>query len=95
MASANHETVGWTFRGWDGGHYICTHYRPETGFFMRCVKEPDPGVRIRAYGALVDVSERAIGRTYHRLDGETMPWPHDKCCLCYICKADADKETGR
>jgi hypothetical protein len=84
--SKEHETVGWTFQAWDGGHYVCTHYLPKTGFVMRCVKAPNPMLGGRKVGTIVDISERAIGRTYHRIDSE--PTQHDKRCLCYICRRE-------
>lgn len=53
-----HSTVGHRFRGPFGGTYRCTSYDSRTGFWME--NEADPKDRR-------DVSERAPGRTYHRI----------------------------
>ena len=51
-----HETVGQHFRGPEGT-YACVAYDWRTGFWMKDVKT----------GVDRDVSERALGRTYHRI----------------------------
>lgn len=47
--------VGNRFRGWDGRTYKCTAYDPNSGFWML------------AEDRVANISERAIGRTYHQI----------------------------
>ena len=53
-------TIGYRFRAWDKRTYLCTGYDPRHGFWMRSVDEGKP--------ILKNVSERAVGRTFHRVD---------------------------
>ena len=55
----DHPTVGHNFKSWDGHTYYCDSYDPAIGFWMTDVDDP---------GNRRNVSERAIGRTYHRVD---------------------------
>jgi hypothetical protein len=50
-------TVGKKYRGFDQRIYECFGYDPRHGFWMRTVDEGEP--------RQTNVSERAIGRTYH------------------------------
>ena len=52
----NHDTVGHNFRGWDLKIYFCDSYDPRIGYWMTETGEP---------GNRRNVSERAIGRTFH------------------------------
>jgi hypothetical protein len=54
----DHDTVGHKFRSWDGNIYFCDSYDPRIGFWMTDVGNPDNRK---------NVSERAIGRSYHKL----------------------------
>lgn len=47
--------VGATYTGWDGFVYECTSYDPKCGFWMEAPERK------------TCVSERAIGRTFHRV----------------------------
>jgi hypothetical protein len=47
--------VGKRYKGWDGNVYECTSYDPSCGFWMESSERR------------TCVSERAIGRTYHRV----------------------------
>lgn len=51
------ETVGATFHAWDGNDYKCVAYAPRSGFWM---------VLVGSSTVATNVSERAIGRTYHK-----------------------------
>jgi len=55
----DHPVIGRSFRGWDGKTYLCESYDPTCGYWMTAV---DGSRR-------TNVSERAIGRTYHRIEG--------------------------
>lgn len=55
----DHPVVGKTFRAWDGKNYYCDSYDPSCGFWMTAKDDP----KIRR-----NVSERAIGRTFHEID---------------------------
>lgn len=59
----DHETIGRKFRGPWGDIYYCDSYDRRIGFWM---------TKLDAAGSLTkertNVSERAIGRTYHRID---------------------------
>ncbi len=52
----DHETVGRNFRAFGGEIYYCDSYDPRIGFWMTNVK---------GNGDRRNVSERAIGRTFH------------------------------
>ena len=88
MSPKQHETVGHYFKA-HGDVYLCIRYLPRTGFFMRCIeKGQTQGLLNRAVGEVVDVSERAIGRTYHRIiDGAwgCLYEAHEPPCACYVC----------
>lgn len=68
------ETVGRQFRAWDGALYLCTRYLRREGFWMRVVVE-SPTLCRRKVGEETCVSERAIGRTFHRE-------PEEPCEAC-------------
>ena len=59
----DHHTVGRRFRAWDGHTYFCDSYDPGCGYWMTregsATNQTDADRR--------NVSERAIGRTYHRV----------------------------
>jgi hypothetical protein len=60
----DHDFVGKYFRGWlKGVVYHCDSYDPSCGYWMTPVttSEENPNPQ------RTNVSERAIGRTYHRL----------------------------
>lgn len=57
----DHETVGHNFKGWDGKVYFCDSYDPRIGFWMTEVGNTENRK---------NVSERAIGRTYHLVGGK-------------------------
>lgn len=52
----DHETVGRTFTAWNGERYWCDSYDSRIGFWM---------TNIDNEGDRRNVSERAIGRTFH------------------------------
>lgn len=52
--------VGRYYRAWDGRTYLCFAYDPRQGFWMRAVDAGAPRE--------TNVSERAIGRTYHPVE---------------------------
>ena len=80
-----HETVGWRFRA-GGAIYRCTRYTP-TGFDMLLVEGEDTIYDPpRRPGYVTNVSERAIGATFHRVYRDNEPTPHEQPCVCYICK---------
>ncbi len=51
-----HHTVGKRFKGWDGFHYFCDSYDPRCGYWMTN----------EATQERKNVSERAIGATFHQ-----------------------------
>lgn len=55
-----HETVGSYFQGWSGAIYYCDSYDPRIGFWMTSVRDS---------ADRRNVSERAIGRTFHEMHG--------------------------
>jgi hypothetical protein len=52
------KVVGKRYRAWNSEIYLCTGYDPRAGFWMRNVLDE---------GDLRNVSERAIGGTYHEV----------------------------
>ena len=72
----DHETVGRWFKAWDGRIYFCNYHNPADGFCMTAVMEPDGTLSDEPhpdqFGAVgrsrvTVISERAIGRTFHRI----------------------------
>lgn len=53
----DHPTVGKYFRGYDQIVYFCDSYDSDIGFWMTPIAE----------GERKNVSERAIGRTFHQI----------------------------
>ena len=53
----DHHTIGKRFKAWDGHVYLCDSHEDNHGYWMTRVD--DPTVR-------KNVSERAIGRTFHK-----------------------------
>ncbi len=51
------DTVGHRFKNVEGLFWLCYGYDPRTGFWMKSEET----------GEVCNVSERAIGRTYHRV----------------------------
>lgn len=56
VTHANHPVVGHYFRNWEGKIYFCDSYDPQLGYWMTDVLD---------HCHRRNVSERAIGRTYH------------------------------
>ena len=84
MAEVVHDVVGWRFKGPFGVVVRCTRYLPERGFFMKVIANASDAYR--RMGEEFDVSERAIGRTFHRIDGDAAPAIHERPCRCSVCK---------
>ncbi|MBM5458640.1 hypothetical protein H8F21_13805 [Pseudomonas sp. P66] len=63
----DHETIGFTFKGWDDHEYFCDSWESNLGFWMTRVDAP-PERRADAHSEFRrNVSERAIGRTFHQV----------------------------
>lgn len=60
--SPDHTVIGRYFRAWDGKDYLCESWVENMGYWMA---EVDTKQRIIPDGRRTNVSERAIGRTYH------------------------------
>lgn len=59
------EIVGQKFKAWDGQTYICDSYDPAIGFWMTRVDAPEDRKTDQHSEWRRNVSERAIGRTFH------------------------------
>ena len=84
-----HPTVGYRFRS-GPLIYLCTSWDRSCGFWMEVVEgSGDVLYPSRKVGDRVNVSERAIGRTYHRAGyGADEPYraEHATGCNCFICE---------
>lgn len=80
-----HRTVGRKFQSF-GAIYVCTSWDRTCGFWMEMVSGEDTLFRDRRPGERVNISERAIGRTYHRVHGDTSYARHDDGCNCAVCE---------
>ena len=60
----NHPAIGQTFRAWDGEQYICDSWEKNLGYWMFRTGEHDGLIRR-------NVSERAIGATFHKVAKST------------------------
>lgn len=58
----DHNVIGQTFKAWDGHRYICDSWEQDLGFWM--FRTDENGDLVRR-----NVSERAIGATYHPVAG--------------------------
>lgn len=59
-----HDTIGVVFKGHDGKMYLCDSWEDRAGFWMT---EVDRNTLVVVPGGRrTNVSERAIGRTFHR-----------------------------
>lgn len=84
--SEQHETIGHVFKSF-GYRLRCLRWTNATGFFFRVLSVPDDGetdIFHRKVGDIVDTSERAIGRTYHRDYDDESYEPHEAPCECNI-----------
>lgn len=61
----NHETIGRTFTAWDGHKYFCDSWEENLGFWMTRVDAPLERRADKHSEYRKNVSERAIGRTFH------------------------------
>lgn len=83
------DCIGHTWRGWDGGVYLCTRYVYNQDFWMRLVQVPeDADVRTRRIGDETCISIRAINRTYHRADFFAPAVAHESPCDCETCNPE-------
>jgi len=82
-----HPTVGRKFRAF-GAVYRCTSWDRSCGFWMEMVGGKDE-LFGRHAGARVNVSEAAIGRTYHRVYDDGTYARHDNGCNCAVCEPPA------
>lgn len=72
----DHPVVGHLFIGWPGGLYYCDSYDPRIGYWMTPIKS---GQERR------NVSERAIGRTYHEQYPLLSGWNGlVRCRTCFL-----------
>lgn len=71
----DHETIGRRFKAWDGHVYYCDSYDSEIGFWMTREDCPPEHRNDQDREWRRNVSERAIGRTYHRI------WEDGFCAL--------------
>ncbi len=60
----DHDTIGQHFKAHDGKYYWCDSWVENMGFWMTEVDKDTQ--RIVPEGRRTNVSERAIGRTFHR-----------------------------
>lgn len=63
----DHAVVGKTFRAFGGDLYFCDSYDPAMGYWMRHVDAPAENYNDQHSKWRRNVSERAIGRTFHRV----------------------------
>lgn len=85
MSKEQHETVGRLF-SFCGARYRCFRYEEGNGFWMRLVDDGDNVFSNRVKGYEGCVSERAIGRTYHRVYNDDSYEEHNQPCDCHVCK---------
>lgn len=67
ITDPNHETIGQTFKAWDGHTYFCDSWESNLGFWMTRVDAPAERQTDLHSKYRRNVSERVIGRTYHRV----------------------------
>lgn len=62
------DVVGQRFKAWDGHVYVCDSYDPRIGFWMTREDAPETNKADTEGTWRRNVSERAIGRTFHVID---------------------------
>lgn len=62
-----HEVIGKTFRAWDEHQYICDSWEANAGYWMTRVDAPEENRNDQHSEFRRNVSERAIGRTFHQV----------------------------
>lgn len=60
--------VGSKFKAWDGHVYVCDSYEPGLGFWMTREDAPEEHRADREGEWRRNVSERAIGATFHAIE---------------------------
>lgn len=61
----DHEVVGKTFKAWDGHLYVCDSWEENLGYWMTRTDAPPERRADQRSEFRRNVSERAIGRTFH------------------------------
>lgn len=64
----DHPTIGRTFRAWDGQKYFCDSWQENLGYWMTRVDAPTERRADLHSEYRRNVTERAIGRTFHLCD---------------------------
>lgn len=86
-------TIGYRYRGWDGGVFLIERYDARYDYQVVCVEETaQECLGSRKQGERFFISPRAVGRTYHRIDWDEEGQPHVQPCDCRFCK---NPEEGR
>lgn len=62
--------IGKRFKAWDGYIYICDSYEPSYGLWMTREDAPDENKQDVEGEWRRNVSERAVGRTFHIIHGD-------------------------
>ena len=65
VTDPDHEVIGRTFTAWDGHQYRCDSWEQNMGFWMTRVDAPVERHADKHSEFRRNVSERAIGRTFH------------------------------
>lgn len=63
----DHQTIGRTFSAWDGYKYFCDSWEENLGYWMTRIDAPNDRQADQHSEFRRNVSERAIGRTFHLL----------------------------
>lgn len=65
--SPNHHTIGKKFKGWNGFTYYCDSWVENMGYWMTRVDAPEENKADEHTEWRTNVSERAIGATFHEI----------------------------
>lgn len=69
----DHETIGQVFKAWNGYVFECDSWEENLGFWMTRIDAPEDRRADTHSEFRRNVSERAIGRTFHRHYGKPFP----------------------
>ena len=88
----DHHTIGSYFNGLYGAVYLCTGWIRNAGYNMKVIVVSIDGFSTRKIGDVVNVSERAIGRSYHKNYHMKSPenFTHESKCDCSDCFLEKD-----
>lgn len=80
-----HPIIGWRWRA-HGSIYRCVRWVRNAGFDMLLEEKGKDEFKSRKVGDVINISEVAIGRTFHLIWNDKTYVAHQSGCNCRICE---------